>query len=151
MDDIEKYVNENRENLILSKCHIQYDKQKLEQKTFRLLPAHKATVLNIPKVLPDIRLSIKSQVKSDLDEIIDAYCSNPAFSFLMKKLITVALKNFGKAPTNKRYTDGQADGCTALGTAMMDMSIYTFIVGGKALYETLSANLPIPTASTVRE
>lgn len=132
VDGIEKYFNENLESgrEILPKCHAAYQSDKL----FRLLPAHRATILNIPKIISDIGTDIKQHQKQQIDECE----TNPAFSNVLKEFIKSALNNYGNPSPRNRYSN-----------VLINLSIYTLIMGGKALYEALSANLPIPAPVTV--
>lgn len=129
LNDIEEQVNANSDWLNeLPECHKQYKNQTI----FKLLPAHRAVILNIPRIVSTFNIQDKIQ---QFDQF-----SHPAFSDIMNELIESSLKNYGKNPTNNRYSK-----------ILMDMSIYIYIIGGKMMYETLSANLPIPSSATVRK
>lgn len=77
---------------------------------------------------------LMSEVSPDLFSI-----DNPNFSNLLKEMITSALKNGNKPPQARRYSE-----------VLLDFSMYMFMLSGRALYETLSENLPIPKSSTIR-
>lgn len=64
----------------------------------------------------------------------------PNSSIIMKEMIDNLRKNENKAPTSFRYSE-----------TLQWFATYVFMLSGKAAYEVLSNNLPLPQASTIRE
>lgn len=119
---MEEYINKNRvlfENL--PKCHKNVYNQ---QAIFKFLPAHKISLLNLKNEIRD------SSKTLNMD--------NPAFSRILSELVKTALTNANRTPNNHKYSN-----------VLFDFAIYIFIMGGRALYEVLNANLPLPAVSTI--
>lgn len=126
--DLENYISENKsivENINAECLHI---KNYQDGKKFKFLPGHKTIILNLSQgINRDINLSTNSIM-----------IENPAFSPLLRSLIKTALNNYEKIPTQKIYPD-----------LLKDFSIYLYIMAGKACYEVIAANLPLPSAGTI--
>lgn len=124
---IEEYFEKNRKLLDkLPKCHATNYQS---QASFSLLPSHRLAILNMLENLPELK------EQPDLFRI-----DNPKFSYLLKELISSALKNAEKQPQARRYSK-----------VLLDFSMYIFMLSGRASYEILAENLPIPKTSTIRE
>lgn len=63
---------------------------------------------------------------------------NPAFSTVLREIISSALTNFNRDPKTRVFSD-----------LLMKFSIYIYILAGIASYEVISANLPLPKATTI--
>lgn len=79
-----------------------------------------------------------AEERDSLNESIDI--NSAAFSPIMVELIRSALKNQNKAPNARRFSE-----------VIMNFSIYLYIMAGKACYEIISSNLPLPKANTISE
>lgn len=124
LSDLEKYVEENRS--ILDNLTCNHKNKYLQRKTFEFLPGHRALLIDW----------CENQLK---DYSNDAFTRNhPAFSTILRELIGSALNNQNKPIRSHRYSE-----------KLIDFSIYLFIMAGKACYETISLNLPIPKSSTI--
>lgn len=117
--EIENQGNEDRSIL----ANTSYE----NTENFKFKPGHKVFLLNLSK-------EVISWKEND-DKIVH---DTSAFSFMLRKFIETAEKNFGKLPNGHRYDE-----------ANQSFSTYIYLMCGKACYETLSANLPIPKASTI--
>lgn len=121
IEEIEKQGNEDRSIL----ANTSYE----NVKNFKFKPGHKIFLLNLSKEVI---------LWSETDEKISYDTST--FSFMLRKFIQTAENNFGKHPNGYRYDE-----------AIQSFSTYIYLMCGKACYETLSANLPIPKANTICE
>lgn len=99
---------------------------------FRFVPAHKNIILDFRKALSH---NLKNSEENDCIEPCFEYCST-----LLKKLIQESKKNARKVPTQYRYDD-----------IIKYFSIYVYMVCGKAGYDILSHNLPIPKRVSIRK
>lgn len=122
LDMIEKHFNNNRALISnLPKCH---GNAYMIQKEFKILPAHRIAMLNVPSLLRPT----------------DNFPIHESFSTILKEFVETSINNFKKTPNNHRYSD-----------IVFDFAMYIFIMGGRALYEVLSSNLPFPAVSTIRK
>lgn len=119
--DIEEYANENREIL----KNTSYE----NVGTFKFKPGHKAFIAGLPKQIQLIKEANKSE-----------HTNNHSFSYILKTLIDTAVSNSEKNPNGFRYNE-----------IIRSFSTYIYLHCGKACYETLCANLPIPSAYSVCE
>lgn len=126
IDDLEKFICEN--NSILDQ--ISYE----EQDIFKLKPGHKCFMLELPNQIREMT------EKEDHHSTESFSFDRPStFSHLLRMLINNAKHNSNKDPKGYRY-----DECIRY------FATYIYIMCGKACYETLSANLPIPKPQTIR-
>lgn len=105
--------------------HIEYYKN---SQNFKFLPGHRLFILKFSESLPE----------ADGNDAFQRAFQHPAFSPLLQNLIQTALKNYDKSSTNKRYSN-----------LLTDFAIYIYIMAGKAVYEVIAANLPLPSTSTI--
>lgn len=119
INDIEEYMNENP--IILKETSYQ------DVKTFKFKPGHKRFILNLPKKISGLL---------EITEKEDFICSD--FSFVLQNLIETAKQNFSRHPKGFRYSE-----------VIRQFSTFIYLQCGKACYEALSANLPIPQANTI--
>lgn len=96
------------------------------EETFKILPGHRHIISNLPNVIGDIG--------SDDSGAKDW----SSFSVVLQSLIETAESNANKEPKQHRYNE-----------IIRYFSTYLYLMSGKSCYETLSANLPIPKASTI--
>lgn len=96
---------------------------------FKLKPGHKSYILNLPNQLDRLK-----QFNCDAKE----ECKVSDFSHMLRTFVETAERNFGKHPNGFRYNDSCRYFCT-----------FIYLMSGRACYETLSANLPIPKANTI--
>lgn len=128
LNKLEGNINQNRsilENIetgSLGECsHIEHY-TRIEN--FKFLPGHRFLIMKASKIPPPI----------DENQAFE----HPAFSTLFQSLIKCALKNYEKLPTSYRYSN-----------LIKDFAIYIYIMAGKACYEVVAANLPLPSASAI--
>lgn len=118
---IEGYANENPAIL----KNTSYENIKL----FKFKPGHKAFILQLPTQI---------QLMKD-EKRIETY-ENHSFSYILKTFIEQAMSNSKKDVRGFRYSE-----------TIRYFSTYIYLHCGKACYETLSANLPIPSANSIRK
>lgn len=129
--DLEKFVNDNLCHLLRNSLYENKPRNKLN--VFRFLPGHRTILLHLPSQITEFnhaRSSSLMEKKWNLSE----------FSFILKSLIETAQSNTNKNPTVYRYSE-----------TIRHFSTYIYLMCGKACYETLSGNLPIPQACTICE
>lgn len=109
---------------------------------FKILPGHRAALLALPKLVEQCEKNIdesnamsQNRIQSYEHTVVDN-----KFSFIFSKLIETAQNNINKAPNHRRYSD-----------EIHSFAMYLYIMGGKAAYEVLSKNIPLPQTSTIRE
>lgn len=120
--EIEEYVNENRAVLVGS-CYENVD-------PFKFLPAHRIVLRTISNYLDRLKMNESVEQKMDMSQ----------FPYLLKCFIETAQSHANKSVKAFRYSEH-----------IQSFSTYIYMMCGKSCYETLSANLPIPKASTVRK
>lgn len=118
---VESYVNKNLNILDSLSCHHKESYQ--HQKQFAFLPAHSIALTNEANF-----------THSGTQDVFE----NPAFSPLLRALIESAIQNYGKDPNGFRYSE-----------LLHNFSMYIYMLVGKANYEIISANLPIPKVTTI--
>lgn len=96
---------------------------------FMFKPGHKLSILNLSNHIKSL-----SEKKSDEKEQYDSF----DFSFILRTLIDTAQNNSMRHPKGYRYNE-----------VVRYFATYVYLLCGKACYETLSSNLPIPQASTI--
>lgn len=121
IDDIEEFVNEDLSIL----ANTSYE----GVHNFKLKPGHKSFILNIPN-----RINHLKEKKNDVP------CTMSNFSQIVRTFIETAEANFGKHPNGFRYSQTNRD-----------FSTFIYLMCGRACYDALSANLPMPQASTIGE
>lgn len=96
------------------------------QNKFKLLPGHRAFILELPKYVPEQSTKIA------------VHAIDPTFSFVLQKMIETAQSNFEKLSNKNEYSD-----------TMRYFSTYVFLLCGRSCYEFLRQNLQLPSVSTV--
>lgn len=109
-----------------------YKEMYRKQNQFNLLPGHKVQILQLATGQSKKQNAMKSD--DDLFSINAGF-----FSPIMREIVHSAKSNHNKHPNARRYSD-----------LLTDFSMYNYIMAGKACYEVLSANLPMPKAGTLR-
>lgn len=125
--DIEDHVNSEREilkNTSYENVH-----------SFKFKPGHKIFLLQLPNQIKILR---EAKAKNPQRECLPPRMSN--FSYILKTFIETADANLSKHPKGHRYCE-----------ANRNFSIYIYLLCGRACYETLSANLPIPSSNAIRK
>lgn len=121
INDIEEYVKEDTSIL----KNTSYE----GVKHFKFKPGHKIFLLNLTD-----RINYLKETKPNEK----MQCKLSDFSYILRTFIETAETNFGKHPKGFRYNETNRF-----------FSIFIYLMCGKACYETLSANLPIPKANTI--
>lgn len=129
LDSFEESISQNRRNFgdVSVKCeHLDFYNN--ESQKFKFLPGHRIFLLNFSKSIQSFSSTPSSNQSFE----------HPAFPILLRDMINTALNNHGKSVQNNRYPE-----------LLMDFAIYIYIMAGKACYEVISANLPLPSAVTI--
>lgn len=124
LSELEKEVEKDRNFLQSLPCD--HKNIYLENRSFQLLPGHRALVLDW----------CQNQIKTVSIETFNG--KHPAFPPILSEIIGNALSNYKKPPKTHRYSE-----------VLFNFSIYLFIMAGKACYETISVNLGLPKAGTI--
>lgn len=95
---------------------------------FSFLPGHKKTIIQLGKRAKLVNESKDNTNDTDMTEI----------PFILKEMMNCFKMNKNVAPTRRRYSE-----------PLRHFSIYIFILCGKAGYDVLSHNLPLPDSSTI--
>lgn len=120
--EIEDFTNENREVLLGSIYE--------NMIPFKFLPAHRIFIRNLSNYIDQLK---------NHESSIEQKMNLSQFPYLLKCFIETAQSHASKNVKAFRYTEH-----------IQSFSTYIYMMCGKSCYETLSANLPIPKASTVR-
>lgn len=120
---IEEYFDDNFEELIGSL------KDYRRSRPFKLLPGHRVLIQSVPELINKANLTEKNPTPNS---------SN--FSFVLKWLIQTVEENADKELKGRRFIEN-----------VQLFATYLYLMCGRACYETLSANLPIPQANTIRK
>lgn len=121
--EIEQYLNDN--------LHVLKNTIYADDKSFKFKPGHKHFILQLSNRINAIN-------KTEISENESRNYSE--FTFVLSELIKIASANYGKPSNAYRYTE-----------SIRNFAIYIYLHCGRGCYETLSANLPIPQASTICE
>lgn len=123
INEIEQYVCENQS--ILDSTSLQKDGN------FRFKPGHRRFLLELPTQIQ------KMTEEEDQHSLHVTHTTD--FSYILNMLINTAKFNSNKEPKGHRYEE-----------TIRYFATYIYIMCGKSCYDTLSANLPIPKAQTIR-
>lgn len=142
IDSLEQFMQMKKENFhskldgIHDMAAIEYKKQE----RFEFLPGHRDVLLKMPKFIKDMHFvnngNTKNPAKNDLPKVE----SSVEYSHILTQMINVANMNKNKPKQAKLYTD-----------VIKYFSTYIFLQCGRACYETLSSNLPMPSTKTICE
>lgn len=119
--DIEQFVQCNRDLV----SGTQYE----SVGNFRFLPGHRSLILGLPKYVE--KLAENSIQNRNQHQQLN-------LTVILHNLLETVRSNENKHPKSFRYSE-----------IIRHFSTYIFLMCGRACYETLSANLPIPTAGTI--
>lgn len=128
LENLEKYIEENR--WLTEKLPCSHGKLYETLPKFQFLPGHRATILDWcqNKLTYNVPDNENSTFKVE----------NAAFSPILREIIASALSNHEKPQNLHRFSQ-----------LLIDFSIYTYIMAGRACYDILCANLPLPKSGTV--
>lgn len=128
--DMEKYIQDNMMDTIhgFNCC---YSTNYQQQKLFRFLPAHRSLILGLKE-------KVKDFISSEMQPSIESASEIAKYSKIFGELIATAQKNIRVPPHGHRYSD-----------VIKYFSIYVYMVSGRACYDMLSNNLPLPKSSTI--
>lgn len=121
--DIEQYTNDNR--TVLEGTSYE------NIATFKLKPGHKSILF---------RLADQMKLLDKADDINKKPCDVINFSTILRAFIETAETNMGKDPRGFRYSE-----------INLFFSMFVYLHCGRACFDTLSANLPIPSGQTIRK
>lgn len=131
MMEVENYVNSRRESVLNGlKCsHATIYKN---QSIFKFLPGHRVLILSWSAEIPP---------EKDLNEAEKMFSTkHPAFSSILREIISSALTNHNRDPKTRTFSD-----------ILMKFAIYIYILAGKASYEIICSNLHLPKVGTIRK
>lgn len=124
---IEKHINGRSKSVLVDSPHYS------QMKTFEFLPGHKKLLILLGKRAGQYKSSVNSYDKEEnFSKVLQGA------SFMMKELVKSMQDNLNVAPTKRRYSE-----------AIQQFSIYIYLLSGKAAYEVLCNNLPMPQVSTI--
>lgn len=121
---IEDHINADIANLSYGLVGTRYE----NVRPFKLLPGHRALIESLPQYLDEVILTGEPAAHHQSNE----------FTQILKLLIESAEINTSREAKGRRYNECLKYFCT-----------YVYLMCGRACYETLSANLPLPQASTI--
>lgn len=129
LNEIEKYISDFGSSVIneLNCCHSQEYKN---QTQFRLLPGHRTLLSILPRKINEMHEQIANE-KTLLSQDIPV---------ILSELVKTEKKNSKKGKNHAEYSD-----------ILRYFSTYIYLMSGKCCYETLNANLPIPSNKTIRK
>lgn len=142
-NEIKEILNRNGfdTEIALSQMNTEFLKlveaQESKQLPFSFLPGHRALLLGLPNKIKEFNawlLKHASQNKTPMQCLLDL----PNITFIMKELIKTAINNSEVNPQRRRFSD-----------AIKNFGIYLYMMCGKAAYEIISNNIPLPQPSTI--
>lgn len=121
--EIESHIQNDR--------HILLDTPYQNIENFKFLPGHRTIILSIPAYLEELKVKTTNNV----EELFSGY---QYLSSIMRGLLETANNNKNKHPKAYRYSE-----------MIRYFATYVFLMCGRACYDTLCANLPIPKTETI--
>lgn len=137
LNQLEENINKNR--IILESIEIECSHKEMykSRQNFKFLPGHRTLILRFAQSLA--QSSRQANTEKLAEKTFDRTFEHPALSILLQNLIQTALSNYeNSSSTSNRYPK-----------LLMDFGIYIYITAGKACYEVIAANLPLPSASAI--
>lgn len=122
--EIEGFFNTNYSELSNGLVGTRYE----NTRPFRILPGHQALIKSLPQYIEHIQ------------EINQPPAATNDFSYVLKLILESAENNIGREPKGRRYNE-----------SLSSYATFIYLMCGRACYEALSANLPIPQANTICE
>lgn len=123
---IEKWVkNRKLDDLFKDSVYVTSDE-------FKFLPGHQKLLLTIGKEAANYEIFTSNATQFEKESKF------PCASFLLKELIDSMENNSNVALRQRRYSE-----------AIQNFAIYIYLLSGKAAYEVLCSNLPLPEVSTI--
>lgn len=129
LNECESYINLSRES-ILGGLNCMHENIYKSQASFKFLPGHRVTILKWSSQNTDLSLGSSASNEFTID--------NPAFSPILRELISSALSNSNRDPKHRIFPK-----------TLFDFAIYIYTLAGKASYEVICSNLPLPQVSTI--
>lgn len=122
INETEKYITDNLNGALANSV---YD----GKQTFQFLPGHKAIWLRLPTYVEKYENQMKNH---------NSFVENLPVSFIMKQMIRTALNNEHRDQQHRQFS-----------SEIRHFSTYIYTMCGRACYEVLCHNLPLPQANTV--
>lgn len=122
--EIEKYVAINLKHALVDSVYS-------NMKQFSFLPGHKAILLSLPSYVDKFDQFIRKNNK-------DCFVDTLPLSYIMKELIKTGIKNHGRDKKHNQFP-----------VEIKHWAAYMYMMCGKACYEILCENLPLPLANTI--
>lgn len=125
IEEIEQFINENR--WLISEIPDESTYSKIQP--FQILPGHRVLMGKIPKYIQKIEENRDNEsVTWNLSD----------FSLILRCLIETAQSNSVRNIKTPRYSE-----------TIQGFASYLYLMCGRACYDTLSENLPIPQSNTI--
>lgn len=123
LNELENFISNHRRNVLntITCCYT-------AETNFTFLPGQRSLIL----ALADLLKSKPPNAAQNIDEEI--FDGNDLMSLLVK----TAKANFAKSNNRQKYDRD-----------LFLFSVYSFLVGGNSCYQTLQANLPMPSVSSI--
>lgn len=128
---IEDCITEHFSEIIiqLKCCHSEfYKSQMFFQKKFKFLPGHATLVAALPQYVKAYQIAYQKKI----------FELKGRYSFILNELIETAEANQFKSANQANYPD-----------SVRYFAIYIFLLCGRACYNMLQSNLPIPSTPTI--
>lgn len=122
--EMEKYISNNSEHVLANSVYAGMEK-------FVFLPGHKALLCGLPPYAEKYEQETNEVMQNRFVEALPV-------SFIMKQMIKTALKNQNKDERHRQFS-----------TEIQHFATFIYTMCGKACYEVLCNNLPLPQANTI--
>lgn len=138
INECEEYIASHDQNVVadLNCCHSEKYKS---QNRFMFLPGHRTILQILPKTVKTI-LSARSCNRDTSSLIKSSQGRSASRSVILNELIKTSDTNSQNQKNHAKYSD-----------TIKDFFTYIYLLSGKSCYETLNANLSIPSTKTIRK
>lgn len=130
---LEKYVSTNLKHLLENTVYSDF-----ETDNFSFLPGHTNLLLTLPDCIRKFEMNDKTRKPNVAAQNSNFNLDSLPLSFLMKELIRSGIDNSSKDARHRKFS-----------SVIQSFATYVYMMCGKACYEILSQNLPLPQANTI--
>lgn len=118
INEIEKCINSSRESMLQS-LNCPHATIYRSQATFKFLPGHRILIMSWPAQITS------DEVSNETDQFSSQFFTvkHPAFSPILREIISCALTNQNRDPKGRIFTD-----------LLMNFSVYIYILAGKVVH-----------------